>query len=835
MLKAITWRQLILVVALLALAALAAIVSGNSSFFFWSAAAVAVGGLVGLAIAAADSRLSATSFKTATFGGRHQADGAGREYVVPAEVPPPPAQLLGRDGEIDNIRALLSNESTGRPLVIAINGPAGIGKTALAVRVAHLVAGNYPDGQLLVRFDSQGGRTVEEALTLLVESLRGHLEDSTTADLEAWYHRHTSKRRVLVILDNVNRPTGDLQQINRLLPTGDGCAVLITSRDPLPYVNADATFDLEPLHAADAHLLLDTLVGNERVAAEPEEASRIVRLCACYPAALDIVGTALARRRNATLRLALQRTDEVALPDTDAELPPFTGALDLAYALLTHRERTAVTLLGLLDARTVTPWMLAALYKGAAGSYPEEVSTALAGRVLDRLAHARLAERQTDDESGVLMFRIPKYVQEYARARLTVMVDQETQNAAKRGYLEESQRRSSEKPEEWLRRTVYRHLAAGQLSAALESAREALALSQELQGQVHRDTAEAAAAAAEEGLTLAALAEVYAELGWIDAGLECTEAARREAKVSPRSYPRTLRVSGKLRRRHRQLVRARSDLTAARTAAMELGDKPEQIRVLRELAAVQALDRDLKAGHATVHEAIALCSEVGASGAHHLAGVHWAQSLVFLEDGQYAEAHRVLDEADAQSTDPEIGKWIWIWRPWVRYQRAVVALRAGDYDLTRECGRYALEAFTGIKHRYGVAHCRLAIGCAYLAEGDVHQAASYLKEAYGTLRRCGDRWLEATAATELASAYRQIALVERRVDRARQAVELLVFAEQTFIKLGDPAAQGRAALLLWELESELPARWSARWPGYASGPGRTHGQIETLHAEDTKV
>src|SRR3954471_9707368 len=71
-----------------------------------------------------------------------------RAYLIPTELPPPPRHLIGRDAEIDEILIVLGRaESTAGPTVISISGPAGLGKSALAVTVAHMVSENYPDGQ----------------------------------------------------------------------------------------------------------------------------------------------------------------------------------------------------------------------------------------------------------------------------------------------------------------------------------------------------------------------------------------------------------------------------------------------------------------------------------------------------------------------------------------------------------------------------------------------------------------------------------------------------------------------------------------------------------------
>src|SRR2546423_65763 len=78
-----------------------------------------------------------------------------------------------------------------------------------------------------------------------------------------------------------------------------------------------------------------------------------------------------------------------------------------------------------------------------------------------------------------------------------------------------------------------------------------------------------------------------------------------------------------------------------------------------------------------------------------------------------------------------------IWRPWIRHQRALVAMATGRLDLARETAIYALEGFTTLRHRYGSAQCRLVIGRCYLRDGQYAKATPVLEEAHSTLVRCG--------------------------------------------------------------------------------------------------
>src|SRR5262249_11592091 len=70
-----------------------------------------------------------------------------RPPPVPGRLPPVPGGFLGRGREL----ALLSRlAAPGQPPPLVITGPAGVGKTALAVRFAHTVASAFHGGQFYV-------------------------------------------------------------------------------------------------------------------------------------------------------------------------------------------------------------------------------------------------------------------------------------------------------------------------------------------------------------------------------------------------------------------------------------------------------------------------------------------------------------------------------------------------------------------------------------------------------------------------------------------------------------------------------------------------------------
>ncbi|GAA3546382.1 BTAD domain-containing putative transcriptional regulator [Nonomuraea rosea] len=277
-----------------------------------------------------------------------------------AELPGGTRVFTARAAEVERLRADLVSDAA----VTVINGPGGIGKSALAVHVAHAVAGRFTDGVIYVNLRGSTAGLVPlapiEALRQLLRSL-GLDGTAVPADAEeaaARYRSLTATGNLLVILDNAR----DVRQVRPLVPAGQGCRVLVTSRDPLTTLDNARHLHIGRFDDTGAATLLTRMVGADRVRAEPRAAEEIVRLCGGFPLALRIAGARLAARPDWSLsELAVRLADATRRLDL-LEYADLAVRASIAVSHQQLREESAgrdaarlLALLGLLDLPTHTP------------------------------------------------------------------------------------------------------------------------------------------------------------------------------------------------------------------------------------------------------------------------------------------------------------------------------------------------------------------------------------------------------------------------------------------------------------------------------------------------
>ncbi|MFD9861472.1 AfsR/SARP family transcriptional regulator [Streptomyces alboflavus] len=271
--------------------------------------------------------------------------------VRPAQLPATVQDFTGRVSFVKELSDILSTAEGRVMAVSALAGIGGVGKTTLAVHVAHAARARFPDGQLYVDLQGAGPR-VAEPETVLGAFLRAlGTQDSaipdSLAERAALFRSVLDGRRVLVLLDNAR----DAAQVRPLLPGTEGCAALVTSRTRMVDLAGAHLVDLDVMSPDEALQLFTKIVGEERVASEREAALDVVAACGFLPLAIRIAASRLAARRTwtvSTLAAKLaderRRLDELQVGDLAV-----AATFELGYGQLEPAQSRAFRLLGLAD------------------------------------------------------------------------------------------------------------------------------------------------------------------------------------------------------------------------------------------------------------------------------------------------------------------------------------------------------------------------------------------------------------------------------------------------------------------------------------------------------
>lgn len=328
----------------------------------------------------------------------------------PAQLPSDIADFTGRKEVLALLESRLAEcRAQYAPLpVLWITGTPGVGKTALATRLAHRVCDRFPDGQFYVdlRGDSANPVHPRAVLHRFLAALGEHrsaLPDDIDEAGELFRSRCAS-RSLLFFLDCA----ATTAQVKSLLPGSGDCAVIVTS---LAHGLAGSELVLlNPLPEDEAYQLLTSIIGLRRAWEDPPAVDRIVKLCGGLPLTLRAVGTRLWRLPGWPLgqfaeRLAdpRRRLDESSLPGLDLR-----ASYDAGFRQLDEWERLAMQLFAMR----------------AGGPFTAEDAAAQLGcdLVSAESVLARLAERHllqaTGTKDGPLGYDVHELVRAYALQRL---------------------------------------------------------------------------------------------------------------------------------------------------------------------------------------------------------------------------------------------------------------------------------------------------------------------------------------------------------------------------------------------------------------------------------
>ncbi|WP_182604514.1 AfsR/SARP family transcriptional regulator [Streptomyces alkaliphilus] len=309
--------------------------------------------------------------------------------TVPRSLPARVADFTGREDRLREVCGALtgSGEIPGQPEndragpVVVLTGGPGVGKSALAVEAAHLLAPDFPDGQLYARLpDGDPLRAVEHVLGHFLRSLGlPQTAARRPGDRTTLLRGALADRRVLLVVENVT----DAAQFAGLLPVSRDGALLATGRSRAAVPEGTTVFEVTTPAVTDGVEMLTAMVGGRRVSAEPSEAIELTELCDGLPLALRIAAGRLRARPqwslgDLTIRLrdGRRRLSELAHGELDLR-----DTLDDARRRLGEPARLLLTRLAALPGCEFAAWTAAPLL---------DTDTTTARRALAELSAVRL-------------------------------------------------------------------------------------------------------------------------------------------------------------------------------------------------------------------------------------------------------------------------------------------------------------------------------------------------------------------------------------------------------------------------------------------------------------
>jgi tetratricopeptide (TPR) repeat protein len=702
--------------------------------------------------------------------------------AVPRQLPGPVRHFVGRTAELAALTTLLGQagaQAPGMVVISAIDGTAGVGKTALALHWAYSAADRFPDGQLYTNlrgYDPGQPMSAHDALGAFLRALGVSGQDipAETDERAARYRSLLAGRRVLVVLDNAS----EVDQVRPLLPGTPTCVTVVTSRDSLAgLVARDGAqrLDLDLLPPAEAIGLLRALIG-DRVDGDPDAAEMLAGRCCRLPLALRVAAElAIARPAVPLSELAGELAGQQRLDRLDAAGDARTAVRSVfswSYRQLPRDAARAFRLVGLDPSPDLDRYAAAAL---------TDDTLALADRMLDQLARAHLIQG-VGSHRYVMHDLLRDFARELAaaedgtdgsRTALTRLFDYQlhaTATAMDTLFPAERHRRprvplaatpvppftDPDSAQAWLDAQRPALAAAAVYTAANGWPAHTIGLARTLTRylDVGGHYGEAAVAASCARRVASAIGDYVAEaeallvLGtveWHQGRLRPATAHYEQAVVLSRQAGdralegRAVHSLGIADLRQGRYEQALKHNRQALAIYRETADRTGESRTLHNLALV-----DLQHGR------------------YQQASDHLQQALtVFRDDGDRAGQAHVLSSLGAVEVQ------------WGRYDEAAAHLQL-SLVLNRE-----------ISNRSGESYVLSSLGLLSLRQGRHQQAFRQLEQALTQCREIGDRTVETEALNNLG----EVLLASRQPARARATLEqALVLASQ----IGDHYEQARA-------------------------------------------
>ena len=690
----------------------------------------------------------------------------GQAAVALRTLPRDTAAFTGRTGELDGLVAAVCGTAAGGGVIgiHAVDGMAGIGKTAFAVHAAHQLAVRFPDGQVFLRLHAHtaGQRPVDpaEALATLLLSA-GVAPQQIPPGLEARsaaWRGHLSGKKVLLVLDDA----AGSDQVRPLLPGAAGCLVLVTSRRRLTALEEATPISLGTLAPGEAADLFVRLAGRPGLQPADAAVAEVTGLCGYLPLAIRLMAAGLRHHlvwtvTDLAVELATVRNRLLALQAEDVSVG---AAFDLSYQDLTAGQQRLFRRLGLHPGTDIDAYAAAAL-DGA--SLPAT-----------RRRLGELHDQNLIGEPARGRYRLHDLLREYARARAADDGPADQQAAIDRlldYYLHTAVTASRHvtwrpsivgppppgpaptRPElcteeeaiAWLGTERANLHACTDYAAAhgclVPAVRIPVAMSSFLHTQGHWNEAvtlgQAALAAARTARNRHGQAWTHNQLGvvqWLTGNYPAATADFTQALQLFRDLDDgygqacALNQLGQVQWRTGNYPAATASLTRALQLFRDLGDRHGQGWALHDLGVVQRRTADYPAAASNLTQALQLFRDLGD---RH--GQGWALhdlGVVQQLTGDYPAAASNLTQALQLFRDLADRRG----QAWALDGLGVVQRRTGDYPAATASLTQALDLFRDLGDRHGEAGASINLGELLFLSSAYREARGYFAQALGIAR-----------------------------------------------------------------------------------------------------
>jgi tetratricopeptide (TPR) repeat protein len=682
---------------------------------------------------------------------------APAEKPVPFQLPADISDFTGRAEYIERAERLLADADRRGTRVLVLVGKPGVGKSALAIHIAHrLFDKHFPDGQLYADL----ARTRAEPATefdVLGRFLRAlgipgqSIPDSVDGRAEM-YRQCLARKRMLIVLDHAQAE----EQILSLLPGSGTCAVIVTSRARLTGLPSARVLEIDVFELDQAIEMLATVIGEERVAAEPAAAQALIRLVGGLPLALRIVAARLAARERWSLAWMLERLlDERRRLDELAHGRMMVRAsLALTHDGLAPDVRRLLRLLGALDGLSFPTWVAAALL---------DADLYRAADLLELLVDAQMLEIAAVDINGSPRYKFHDLIRIFAREQLEQQEeDEECRSAVSRvvgGWLALAGEAHSRIyggdftvlhgealrwiPLKWLEAEHANLCSAVTLAAeaGLDEACWDLAVSSvtlfeahcyfDDWERTHRQALAVTQAAGNERGTAALMCSL--------ASLHLSRSRSRGAEDLVNSALAAFEKIGDIHgtamtRRNLALLLMRAGDTEQAALAFRIaldefrqaGDPIGRAHVLAQLARIEMNDGNEEAAIGRLHEALDICREFGNQRVE--LQVRFRLSELMMRQGRLRETDAILADL---LVEVRAGRDI-IGEAQILHRSGLVKSGMGELASAEEMLRSALSIYEQAMDHGGTAEARLELALVLAERGDHDQAAGLLGQAITT-------------------------------------------------------------------------------------------------------